>query len=147
MVWPAFRVTPSFLTCLLAFRERHQRYKCISCSYFLRPTIRISVFMFSCTPDGPFTRSPFGGSLLVQVSTNLSHLNLQQTRSEATCELPSFPLSTDVLQGLNLGFGWVTQGHSKFVPEATLICLGRMLWIIVMLKGEPLLLCIASGTK
>lgn len=39
--------------------------------------------------------------------------------------------------GFKSGLCWATQGQSETCPEATQHCLGRMLQVIVVLKGEP----------
>lgn len=52
--------------------------------------------------------------------------------------MPSSGLSTDVLWALNLGFGWDTQGHSEIFPKPLHRCLGCLLRVVVVLKGERL---------
>lgn len=52
------------------------------------------------------------------------------------CELTSSGLSAHVLWGLSLGFGWTTQTQSETCPVSQ-CCVGCIVQMIVLLKGEP----------
>ena len=55
------------------------------------------------------------------------------------CELPSLGIFTDVLWGLNLSFGWAIPEQSTdiWIPKPLQHCLGCVLRVIVVLRGEP----------
>lgn len=64
------------------------------------------------------------------------HLKLHQTGWEVS-ETPSSCPSTDVLHGLSLGFGGLTQGLTYLLQCHSTIVLFVCFWIMVILRDKP----------